>query len=339
MQDKLRKSETRIEYIDVLRGLAIILMIMGHLDFGQLFDHYIHVFHMAIWFFISGWFYKTNSFNMKFVQRKMHSLLIPYMFWGLLQYPAWLLLNQNASNKLEPLVNLFFINTNLVMPIAGALWFLTCLFFAEIFWSFIETCIASRRIKILLIVSMISFGYMVPKEFHIRLPWAMDVSLVALGFIFLAYVLKKQYNKIFVYKLFNLNILEILFLGIINAVGIFSNGYVNLRMGEYACFILFWLNAIIAIIVLWNFSRIFSKRLKTCFIINEIRFIGKNSIIYLVLNQLFVLFANRIINYFDVTYFGIIYVIRIISLIIIMLILHYLVIFLNDKRFSWTIGK
>ena len=269
----------------------------------------------------------------------MHSLLVPYMFWGLLQYPVWLLFNHNASNKFEALVNLFFINTNLVMPIAGALWFLTCLFFAEIFWSLIETRIAGKWTKILLILPLISLGYIIPKEFNIRLPWAMDVSLVALGFVFSAYVLKKQYSKPFIHKLFNLNILETLFLGIINAVGIFYNGYVNLRVGEYACFILFWINAEIAIVVLWNFSRIFNRRLKDCFFINEIRFIGKNSITYLVLNQLFVLVANRIINHFDVTYLGAIYAIRIIALIIIMLILHYLAIFLDNKRFSWTIGK
>ena len=42
----------RIEYIDVYRGLGIILMIMGHIYFGKLFDIFIHAFHIPMFFII-----------------------------------------------------------------------------------------------------------------------------------------------------------------------------------------------------------------------------------------------------------------------------------------------
>lgn len=51
----------RVEYVDLFRGIGIIIMIMGHIGFGRLFDHYIHAFHMPMFFFASGYFFKKSS--------------------------------------------------------------------------------------------------------------------------------------------------------------------------------------------------------------------------------------------------------------------------------------
>ena len=44
----------RIEYMDIFRGIGIILMIMGHIWFGQIFDTFKAAFHMPMFFIISG---------------------------------------------------------------------------------------------------------------------------------------------------------------------------------------------------------------------------------------------------------------------------------------------
>ena len=49
----------RIEYIDIVRGICILYMIAGHIDFRCVaFDHYIHAFHMPLFFLFSGFFFK-----------------------------------------------------------------------------------------------------------------------------------------------------------------------------------------------------------------------------------------------------------------------------------------
>jgi uncharacterized membrane protein len=35
-------NKHRVDYIDALRGILILIMIMGHVDFGAAFDKYIH---------------------------------------------------------------------------------------------------------------------------------------------------------------------------------------------------------------------------------------------------------------------------------------------------------
>ena len=47
-------SKQRLDYIDVFRSLGIIAMVMGHVGFGGKFDHFIHAFHMPMFFFIAN---------------------------------------------------------------------------------------------------------------------------------------------------------------------------------------------------------------------------------------------------------------------------------------------
>ncbi len=74
----------RNEKIDLIKGIGIILMVMGHAGFPA--THFIYLFHMAIFFIASGYCYKEqNSSSIKevkaYVLRKMKNLWIPYVIW------------------------------------------------------------------------------------------------------------------------------------------------------------------------------------------------------------------------------------------------------------------
>lgn len=332
-------QKERIGYIDIVRGLAIILMVMGHMDFGYQFDYYIHAFHVPVWFFISGWFQKNNHLGFQNVKRKIHKLIIPYFIWGFLQYPVWILFNRSANNKLEPLMNLFWENTNLLMPIAGALWFLTCLFFTELIFAFIQNKFKNKINKTAAVFIMIITGFSLPHYFQIRLPWAIDVSFVTVGFMAIGYYLKTYFNNEHVKRFFNLSIIEIIVLGIINSASIFVNGYVNLRTGSYSCYFLFWINAILAIVVFWDACRIVDHKCSKCFLVTEIKFIGRYSMIYLVLNQLLVLIGNRILYRLHIGNIAVVLMVKAIFVLLIMVILHHIALIFNLRRLSWMIGK
>ncbi len=49
----------RIEEIDIIKGIAIILMVAGHA--GAPFTKFIYLFHMAVFFIASGFTYKESS--------------------------------------------------------------------------------------------------------------------------------------------------------------------------------------------------------------------------------------------------------------------------------------
>ena len=77
------ETQRRDISIDALRGLGIIIMVMGHVGFGNTFYLIKSSFNMATFFLISGYLFKVKSnqsftlFTLKMLRR----LLIPYVFF------------------------------------------------------------------------------------------------------------------------------------------------------------------------------------------------------------------------------------------------------------------
>ena len=83
----------RIEWIDVLKGLAILLVVMGHVCqmrfpiSGKWLADIIYSFHMPFFLFLSGLFARKaieaadNRQTMAFVIRKAKQLLLPFVIW------------------------------------------------------------------------------------------------------------------------------------------------------------------------------------------------------------------------------------------------------------------
>jgi len=73
----------RIEYIDIARGIGILLVVMGHNDFAVISPfayQVIYSFHMPLFFFLSGYFLKTAIPFFDFLKKRFNSLLKPYLF-------------------------------------------------------------------------------------------------------------------------------------------------------------------------------------------------------------------------------------------------------------------
>ena len=66
----------RVEYIDIARGIAIILMIVGHVVQNTFFRHIIFSFHMPLFIIVSGYFYKDRPLK-KEIKNVLLKLIIP----------------------------------------------------------------------------------------------------------------------------------------------------------------------------------------------------------------------------------------------------------------------
>ena len=56
-------------------------MVMGHTNsFGGYFDKFIHAFHVPMFFVISGYLFRVNSYSLSdIIKKRIKSLLVPYM--------------------------------------------------------------------------------------------------------------------------------------------------------------------------------------------------------------------------------------------------------------------
>lgn len=282
-------------------------MVMGHMKFlyasngaGQMifdaFDHYIHAFHMPMFFFLSGFCHKKRDISLwSVVYKQARKLLIPYFVFGIVQYIMWRLY---IGDSITPLKNLFWINTE-GLAIAGALWFLTALFFVVVFYAFIERIIDNVAIQSILVVIISMFGCFLPRITSHRLPYAIDVAFVGLGFYYMGFILNKYKDNEAVHRILNPSAVELVILSAANVYLIMYNSSVNMRIAKYDLIPLFWLNAIMAIMLGMRLCKMICSNTSSSFFqicIKEISEIGINGLIYVCINQLIITITARILE-------------------------------------------
>lgn len=73
----------RIDYVDIAKGIGIVLVVMGHNDFALIspFGHkFIYSFHMPMFFFMSGMFFKPDIPFWGYVRNRFDRVLKPFFF-------------------------------------------------------------------------------------------------------------------------------------------------------------------------------------------------------------------------------------------------------------------
>lgn len=314
-------SKVRLGYMDAFRGLGIITMVMGHVGFGSEFGHFIHAFHMPMFFYISGFFYNGRNYSdAEYYHKKVKSLLVPYFSFGIGHYLLYRLAGGHSFNEL---FYLFSFNT-ISLPIAGALWFLTALFFTDIIYFLLD----KYNMK-WLILPLVLAGSFMDQILQYPLPWALSASFVGLGLYWLG-EMSRKYEKNLT-KILNMKSWQILIAGIIITVLIYINGYIDMRSGCYAIIPLFWTNAIMAIFIGISISKLICKTNRMKYILK----IGENSITYVCLNQLTIKIVSKILSYIHMP----IFISHILCLLISMIILGGLARLFAETWLSVFIGK
>lgn len=322
----------RFKEIDLLKGMGIVLMIMGHQYFGLYFDKWIHAFHMPMFFIISGFLYRKPDNVKSAIQKKVKTLIVPYIFFAIVHLIIICIKDiylKNISTKLPfYLYHILFMNTEGI-PICGAIWFLTAIFFTYMMFVSLDFLCHDSYLKVLQIATLTLLGFILSMK-NIRLPLSFDISLVCISLFFAGYILRKLYIKAQI----NQNLIWIGLLGVFfSTLLIFINGYINLRLAYYGNPILFLISAICMTISLYFICKFIVR--KNSIIIRELIFVGKNSIVYMGFNQLVLFFLNKI----SFSYIFINVLIKIISLIISLIILHIISNTISNSVFKTFIGK
>lgn len=120
------QTNGRIEEVDIMRGIGIILVVIGHMGINSAIFRFIYAFHMPLFFFISGITYKEKR-----TVDNLKTLILPYAVGGLVPLALYAVFNRygwlDIVNDLRGLVggcsaDGFYFTPN------PALWFLPCMF-------------------------------------------------------------------------------------------------------------------------------------------------------------------------------------------------------------------
>lgn len=195
---------TRILWADQAKALAIWLMVICH--FGLPYPdivNFIYIFHMPLFFFISGYFDKGTSLNLTYVKKCFKALIVPYFFFSICAFSiCWVspylhpeLYNNDGLPKtfLKAFVGMFLMEDRVrpyaFMPL-GPLWFLVALFEVKILFSLMIKIWRFKKVGILVPIALCGL------LFCHKFPYfSLDSACMALPIYFVGYICRK-YNII-----------------------------------------------------------------------------------------------------------------------------------------------
>lgn len=285
----------RIDELDVLKGIGILLMIFDHcFGWGQeVFAHsIIQSFHMPLFFIVSGYLWNSKDNIKDFVQHKIRKILLPHFNFAIIYSLVFVGLYVFGRNTgLETLKSIFAIfvfptRSDLTM-FASPIWFLQALFLVEVVFAILK----EKDPKLLgLIISVIAvFGIIYSALFSFMLPFALEPFSTGILFFYLGFMLKNaDWIKLRGRKYWLLIPAILIWTGMI-----LLNGCVDMRSARYYNPILYIANGVMGTIIFLNISCLISTgcmRLK-----NMLRYFSVYSITYLCIHYIFVYYGRIVL--------------------------------------------
>lgn len=186
MNDNTNK---RIDFVDLTKGICIILVVMAHIDgaFAK-FDEssMISCFRMPLYFFISGIFFKSYEGFAGFLIRKINKLLIPFTFFYitafLLKYVVWKIAPGVFHLPVQWSEMLVIFHGHDLIKFNPPIWFLIALFNCNILFYLIHF-LRNKHLNLMFASTLLigAAGFYMGK-YRFELPFYMDVAMTALPF-------------------------------------------------------------------------------------------------------------------------------------------------------------
>ena len=298
--------------IDIIKGLGIVFMVLGHSYFP--FQKFIYLFHMAIFFIASGYLYNEKySDNIKsvihFIGRKFKSLWFPYVLWTtiftllnnvlikcniytdnpmLLEYVSGTYIHTTDYMSLKQMIiniiKSFFLSGH--TQLGGAFWFISTLMKLLVFYCIVDYLLKKIiKHKYLLIaqiavsVVLLAFGYFCSLKGYTFLGFAKVCSyyyLIVLGIFIKRYKISEKISAS------NISYVVILVLSFVALLILENFGSIGLDTNHYTNPLFFIAVSFIG----WEFCFTISCLIKKVKISSAIAYLGKNTMPIIILHFL-----------------------------------------------------
>lgn len=196
-------SKARNTTIDIMKGIAILLVILGHFESIPDIKHWITSFHMPLFFIIAGYFHKPQ-FNYDTLSKDIKRLVIPYVF------VMGFLLVYSFS------INILYRNTPEIfyLTLGGAIfpngthfansvpvWFLLALFWCRQFFNLFSCIKKSYNWIIAACVGIICIY--IKQAISFELPFSITEGICALPFFVIGHIYNKYGENVYGTKIWS----------------------------------------------------------------------------------------------------------------------------------------
>lgn len=209
MKEQQITGKGRDPVIDILKGIAIILVVVGHIPYTPwVLRAWIYTFHVPLFFACSGMLFSLHHYPRfcSFLLSRARGLLLPILTLGILARFLQVLLSFLISlipgaqpgyaippDPLHTLLSL--LAGNRVHEYYYSFWFLYALFLAEILFYFLVKFLKNRwYVYLILVFAGIALQYLV--SLHVQgFYWSLDLLPAALSFLSAGYLYRILFQE------------------------------------------------------------------------------------------------------------------------------------------------
>lgn len=303
------KNKKYFEWINILRGFAIFLIVLGHaIGYSKnlsILSKYLSSFYVPLFFFISGYIINENSDEklIPYIKRKAKKILIPYFVFATITLIPYYLFASNIQSNLASNKNISNgIITSLLNILYGSghgeglsqntpIWFLPCFFLVVVIGKLtidIFKKYQNKHKNLFISILFLTIGGIFYKYLNYPYPFGFETALVMLYFYFLGSYIKKIHEPLTNKKKFVIGIIAVIIGFIIQTY----NGRISARYNDYENSYLIFVSS--ATFTCIGYCYLFSL-IKKC---NILSYLGKHTIPVLVTHKMPLVFFQ--------TYFGVI---------------------------------
>lgn len=198
------QENKRIDWIDNLRGLAILLVIIGHVHvvYPSWLKVEIYSFHMPLFFFLSGMVFSVSKYNsfLKFFRKKVRTIVVPLITFSIIAWSInylyyYIILKNIEVDSLGTYILKLLIESHGDARFRSTFWFLPAIFTSQIVLYFIVKYV-KEWISIIIYIILAVVGSLYIYLDGPSLPWCVDLIAVIVSFMGFGYLLKINWERI-----------------------------------------------------------------------------------------------------------------------------------------------
>lgn len=194
-------ERTRYRYLDIARGIGILLVIISH---AHGLSSYLINYYIPIFFVISGFTYHSGRSYRENIAKKAKRLLIPYFVYSFVLLGVYMLLGRSMEETKLSLFGIFYSrfclydmsthsdNVFLFTIANGAMWYLTAFFVTSLVFHLVADFALKNKKNLILVLAALTAVTMALAELPVLLPWSLDIACVGTIFMLVGKLLAQS---------------------------------------------------------------------------------------------------------------------------------------------------
>ena len=184
--------KARVDYIDLIKGFTILGVVWVH---TYCYSWLTPILVNSIFFFLSGFFFRRKSF-LEFLKTKVHTMLIPFVFFYMLLYPFRMIVHYWDYRTLTTfdwgcIGDVFDISSKTdYLFVNVPLWFIVCLFVIQLMYYFVSY-LDKRLVIVIAILCLVFEDFF----FSFPAPFMINAAFYYMGFFAIGNLIGKPWME------------------------------------------------------------------------------------------------------------------------------------------------